>query len=152
MRLKLEHRIGIQAPAEAVWALVADVDRWPQWSGLYSAAKGVVRIGEKHEVVVNLLGHKPVRVTSTVVDWVPNEQLHLEIRMLGGLMRSVRYFEIEHLTATACIFANGEMFGGLLGPAIARRLRRPIREGFRSMGEAAKALAEKDYAPELPLG
>lgn len=152
MRLKLEHRIGIQAPAEAVWALVADVDSWPQWSGLYSEAKGVVRIGEKHEVVVNLRGQKPVRVISTVIDWVPNEQLHLDIRLLGGLVRSVRYFEIEHLTATACIFANGEMFGGLLGPMIARRLRGPIREGFADMGVAAKALAERNFAPELPLG
>lgn len=151
MRVKLEHRIGIQAPAEAVWALIADVPRWPTWSGLYSQAKGVVRIGERHEVMVNLRGQKPVKVTSTVIDWVPNEQLHLDIRMFGGLMRSIRYFEIEELTPAACIFANGEMFGGLLGPMVARRLRGPIREGFAAMGEGAKALAEKDYAPQLPL-
>ncbi|HEX8244209.1 MAG TPA: SRPBCC family protein, partial [Longimicrobium sp.] len=31
MAFKIEHRIGVAAPADAVWRLVADVERWPEW-------------------------------------------------------------------------------------------------------------------------
>jgi hypothetical protein len=71
--------------------------------------------------------------------------------MLGGLVKSTRYFEIEELASGACIFANGEMFEGLLGPQVAKRLSAPLKAAFRDMGEAVKRLAE-EAAPEEVAG
>jgi len=68
--------------------------------------------------------------------------------MVGGLVKSTRYFEIEQLTPVSCIFSNGELFEGIAGPGIAKRLRGSIREGFRAMGEAVKTLAEEAAGPE----
>lgn len=142
MRVKLENRIGIQAEPETVWSLVAGVADWPRWNPCCPEARGVVRIGEKIEYVAALPGMKPVKVAATVFDWVPNEQLHLAVTALGGLVRSTRYFEIEQLAPGSCIFSNGEMFGGPLGGMVARRYRQPIRAGFAAIGEAIKAAAE----------
>jgi hypothetical protein len=77
-----------------------------------------------------------------VADWVPNEQIHWRLSMLGGLVKSVRYLEIEELAPSSCIFSNGEIFEGLMGPTVARRMAGPIRAGFRAMGEALKVRAE----------
>jgi hypothetical protein len=35
MRVKIEHRIGVQAPAEAIWAVIAEIERWGDWNPLY---------------------------------------------------------------------------------------------------------------------
>ncbi len=139
MRLKIEHRLGIPAPAEAIWAAIADIAAWPTWNPLYTKAEGALRIGAPLVLEVALPGQKPRVIRPTVSDWVPNEQILWKLSMLGGLIKSIRYLEIEQLTESGCIFSNGEMFDGLLGPTIARRMRGPLRAGFAAMGEAVKA-------------
>jgi hypothetical protein len=143
MRVKLEHRTGVRASAETVWRLIADIEAWPRWNPLYTKAQGAVRIGTTLDLEVALPGQAPRAIRPVVLDWIPNEQLLWRLSMMGGLIRSTRYFEIEELAPGSCIFSNGEMFEGLIGPAVARRLRGPIRAGFQAMGEAVKALAEE---------
>jgi hypothetical protein len=143
MRVKLEHRTGVRASAETIWRLIADIEAWPNWNPLYTKAQGVVRIGAPLDLEVALPGQPPRAIRPVVLDWIPNEQLLWQIKMLGGLIKSIRYFEIEELAPGSCIFSNGEMFDGMLGPSVARRLRGPIRSGFQAMGEAVKSLAEQ---------
>jgi hypothetical protein len=95
-----------------------------------------------------LPGQAPRTIRPVVLDWVPNEQILWRLSLLGGLVNSMRYFEIEELVPGSCIFSNGEMFEGLLGPTVAKRMRGPIRAGFQAMGEAIKALAEEATAKE----
>jgi hypothetical protein len=47
MAIKIEHRIGIAAPAEVIWEILADVPGWEAWNPLYTKASGVIRIGDK---------------------------------------------------------------------------------------------------------
>ena len=54
---------------------------------------------------------------------------------------------IEKLSEAGCIFANGELFDGPLGPTVARRMRREIREGFAAMGEAVKERVMSTWRP-----
>ena len=63
--------------------------------------------------------------------------------------RRTRFLEIEQLTETGCIFANGEVFDGLLGPMAIRSLQGSVRQGFRAMGEALKATVEGSWRPAL---
>ena len=150
--VKLEHRVGIQAPAEAIWAIVSDIDGWPKWCALYPKAAGVIRMGAELTLDVAVPG-QPVRSIKPVVeDWVPNEQLIWRLSMLGGLVKMTRYFEIEELAAGACIFANGEMFEGLLGPRVAKRFSGPLKTAFRDMGEAVKRLAEESSPNQEAAG
>ena len=139
MREKIEHRIGMQASAEAIWAVLSDLSRWSEWNPLYPRAEGALRIGERLDLDLALPGRSRRRIRPTIVDWVPNEQIHWKLSMFGGLMRTVRYFEIEQLAPGSCIFSNGELFDGALGPLVARRMRKTIRAGFASLGEALKA-------------
>ena len=147
MRVKIEHRLGIPVPAEAIWAVIADIAGWPAWNPLYTRAEGVLRIGAPLVLDVALPGQKVRTIRPTVSDWVPNEQILWKLSMAGGLIKSIRYLEIEQLTEAGCIFSNGEMFDGPLGPAVARRMRRPIRAGFAAMGEAVKARTLAAWRP-----
>ena len=140
--VRVEHRIGVQAPAEVIWELVYDIAQWSEWNPLYSQASGVVRIGEKLELTIVLPGMAPQKSRATVLEWVPNEQLHYQSTGPGGLLRGTRYVEIEQLAPESCIVANGEIMGGLLGPTVARSIGGKVYRAIRGMNEALKERAE----------
>ena len=142
MRYKLEHRLGIQAPAETVWEILADVPGWKDWNPLYPEARGVIGFGELLTLTVALPGRRPRVIRPRVLDWAPNEAIHWKLSMMLGLVDTTRYIEIEKMSETGCIFSNGEIFDGLLGPTVGKQVKRPVRAGFAAMGEALRDRAE----------
>lgn len=146
--VKIEHRIGVNAPARILWDIITDFARWPEWNALYPKAEGEIRIGSVLTLTLALPGEAHRVIHPVVQDWVPEDQLHWRLSALAGLVRSVRYIEIDRLSETSCILSNGEIFEGLLGPMVAGRLRRAIRRGFNEMGEALAARAEARWREE----
>lgn len=138
MTTKIEHRIGVPTPPEPIWEVIADLEGWSAWNPLYTQASGAIRIGERLTLRLELPGQKPETIQPRVIDWAPYDHLHWGLSMMGGLVRTVRYIEIEKLNDGACIFSNGEVFGGLLGGLVAKMLRRNLRQGFTAMGEAVR--------------
>lgn len=140
--VRIEHRVGIQTPAEAIWEILYDLPGWADWNPLYPEAEGAIRIGSVLTLKL-ALPDEPVQVIKpTVLEWVPNEQLHWRLKMMGGLVSNTRYIEIEQLAETSCIVSNGELFGGLLGPSVAKRIGRKVWRGFEAMSLALKEKAE----------
>lgn len=148
MAEKIEHRIGVKAPAETVWAFLSDLTTWSDWNPLYPQASGILRIGAPLTLTLALPGQAARTITPTVIDWVPREQIHWRLSAMGGLVRTVRYLEIEALNEESCVFSNGEIFMGLLGPRTLRQLKRPIRQGFAALGEAVRDRAERVWREE----
>ena len=140
--LRVEHRIGVEAPAEIIWEVISDLKSWEVWNKLYPKASGEIHIGSMLDVTLALPGEAPRQIQPTVLEWVPNEQLHWRLTMLGGLVKTVRYFEIESLAKANCIVSNGEIIGGLMGPRVGKRMARTIYRAFIEMNEALKARAE----------
>jgi hypothetical protein len=140
--LKIEHRVGIQAPAEVIWEVISDLKSWDQWNPLYPKASGEIHIGAELDVTLALPGQEPQQIKPTVLEWVPNEQLHWQLKMIGGLVRTIRFIEIEALAKDGCIVSNGEIIGGLIGPRLGKRMGRTIYRAFVAMDEALKARAE----------
>ena len=145
--LRIEHRVGVQAPAEVIWGVLSDLERWGQWNPLYPKAAGQVRIGETLNLTLALPSQPQRTIQPVVLDWVPNEQLHWRLSAMGGLIKTVRYLEIEQLAEASCIVSNGEIFGGLLGPQTGKQIGRSVYRGFQAMNEALKARAEALYRP-----
>jgi hypothetical protein len=141
----IEHRIGIQAPASTIWDILYDLDLWAQWNPLYPKAAGTIRIGQALTLTLAVPGQGPREIAPVVLEWVPNEQLHWKLSLMGGLIKTVRYLEIEQLAEASCIVSNGEIFGGWMGPSVARQTGRAIHRGFVAMNEALKERAERIY-------
>lgn len=142
----IEHRIGVQAPAEVIWDIIYDLERWSEWNPLYPKAAGTIRIGSPLTLTLAVPGQAQRQIQPVVLEWVPNEQLHWRLSLMGGLVKTVRYIEIEQLAEESCIVSNGEIFGGLLGPSLAQRMGRAVHRGFREMNEALKARAEAQWS------
>ena len=139
--VRVEHRIGIQAPAETIWEILYDVEHWGDWNPLYTEAHGVIRIGSHLDLVMQIEGQAR-RLDPVVLEWVPNDQIHWRVKTMGGLVSSVHFLELEQLDTASTIFSNGELIGGLMGPTHARQMGRRLYRGFVAMNEALKARAE----------
>jgi hypothetical protein len=146
--LKIEARIGVQAPGSVIWAMVSDINGWPAWNPIYPKAEGEVQFGAKLSLEVALPGEKPRAIQPTVQDWTPGEQIIWTLSLMGGLLRSTRYIEIEVLGETNCIFSNGEFFEGPLMRFMSRRLRRAIKAGFKQFCETVRERAEAAWQAE----
>ncbi len=142
MRLRLEHRIGVRAPASEIWRVLADLDGWSAWNPMYPKAAGILRIGAKLSLTEAVPGQPADEIAPEVVDWVPDSQILWRDKTLGGLVRRLRYLEIEKLTDEGCIFANGEVYEGLGVRFMSKGLRSALRQGFTALGEALKAKVE----------
>jgi hypothetical protein len=146
--VRVEHRIGIQAPVETIWEILYDVERWHEWNPLYTQAEGAVRTGGQLTLTLALEDEAPRVIQPVVYEWVPHDQIHWRLKMLGGLVSNIRFLELEKLDTASTIFSNGELIGGLLGPTVARRMGRKIYRGFQAMSEALKARAEAQWRAE----
>lgn len=144
--VRVEDRIGVQAPAEVIWEIVHDLSAWGEWNPTYTAAAGEIRIGATLVLTLALPGQPAQEIRPKVLEWVPNEQLHWQLSLMGGLIRTMRYIEIEPVGPANCVVDNGELFGGLMGPSLGKRMGRTVRRGFQAMNEALKARAEAVWA------
>jgi len=66
------------------------------------------------------------------------------LKALGGLVKTVRYMEIEPLAdGEASVFSHGESFEGLAADFMPKALRKQIKQGFIAMSEAMQKEAHR---------
>ena len=148
MSFKIEHRIGVQAPPDAIWDLISDLDGWSRWNPLYPRAAGKLAIGSKLQLTLALPGGKPEEIHPVILDWVPHMQLAWRLRLMGGLLSTTRYMEIEPLNeGRASVFSHGEIFEGPAAYFMPKPLRQQVKRGFVAMSEAVAAEAMKGREP-----
>jgi hypothetical protein len=135
MAFKVEHRIGVARPKEQVWAVLSDLPAWKGWNPMYPEITGRLLISAPLEVAEKV-GDRTERYAATVAEWVPNTQIIWTRKTHAGLVRHVRYIEIETLSDTGCIFANGELFEGFFAPyLVPGGRRRKLRRAFQGFCE-----------------
>ena len=135
MAFKVEHRIGVARPKEQVWAVLMDTAAWREWNPMYPEISGKLLVSAPLSLTEKV-GERVETYAATVAEWVPNQQIIWGRRTHGGLVRHVRYIEIEALSDTGCIFANGEPY------LVPEGRRRKLRGAYRGFCEALKARVE----------
>jgi hypothetical protein len=134
--------IDIARPAAAVWDILADIDRWPEWNP-FARARGRLAIGERLEVEIKPPGKKPMTFRPTVVKLDPG----VELRWLGhlglpGIFDGEHAFRVEPAGAGSCRLEHFETFKGVLAGPLLWLAADATRQGFEAMNEALKARAE----------
>ena len=141
MNFRIEKRIGIQAPAERIWDLLADLNGWSDWHPVETEASGTIAFGGQIGLTETLPGHPPRTVAARVGDWQPLAQLVWSEKR-GMMFNVVRYYEIDELEPGSCIVANGYIFSGLRGESFHDKHKFALRQACEQIGEALKAKAE----------
>ncbi|HUO23839.1 MAG TPA: SRPBCC domain-containing protein [Caulobacteraceae bacterium] len=153
MSFRIEHRVGVPAPAPVIWQVLSDLPGWSAWNPIYPKVAGELRIGAKLEVHETIGGRPAKVIAPTVVDWVPDAQILWTLSEAGGLIRRVRYIEIDTFEETSggCILANGELWQGLVGERVGKRRRHALRAGFEAFNHALAERVAQLVAARGPL-
>lgn len=135
MAFKVEHRIGAPFSGMQIWDVLSDLPRWKEWNSVYTDIKGLLRIQQQLLIAEVFPGRPPALIKPMVMDWVPNEQILWVRSEMFGLVKRIRYIEIEALgeSGTNSILSNGEVFQGLLGPMVGKARRRWLKRGFEQL-------------------
>ena len=100
----VEHRIGIQAPAEVIWGLIHDLASWETWNPTYPKASGDIHIGSTLEMTLQLPGQTPQQILSTDAIAVFDEfgfREHLTPQRSNGLRSMVERIRSDAREALA---------------------------------------------------
>jgi hypothetical protein len=145
MPIRIEHRIGVAAPAEVIWEVLSDLSAWPEWNPMYPKVEGELRIGAAL-ALTERVAEREQAIKAGVVDWVPDSQILWRSTRLGGWVKRLRYLEIDVLAETGCIFSNGEIWEGRYAGYAMTGGRGAYRRAFEALGEALKTRVEEVWA------
>lgn len=138
---RIERRIGVRAPTDRIWELVADLPAWDRWNPVETAVEGAITYGGSIALTENVPGLPERKATVRVGEWQPYAQL-VWVEKRGLWFSSMRYFEIEELEPGSCIVANGFIFSGLRGEMFFDKHRARLRHAVDAVAEGWKAVAE----------
>ena len=134
--------VWIDAPPETVFALVDDLERWPEWipsiEAIEKLSEGPLQEGSR--IAVTAKFGLRVKLPMTITEFVPGKRGVLEGRVLGT--RMVRYYDFEAAGGGTKLTAGGEV-SGLLAPLVRRGGQRLSQE----IVQAAKKKVESSHGP-----
>src|SRR2546426_296480 len=108
--LELRTEIEIDAPAERVWAVLLDFERFPDWNPFIRSIRGQALVGSRLEVLLGASGTRPMRFRPTVKAVVPNRELRWLGRLgLPRLFDRESAYDRESLRDRPCLAMRGHL-------------------------------------------
>jgi hypothetical protein len=131
-------RTRIAAPASAVWDILADLPRWPEWNTTVIATEGDVGLGAKVAVTVTA---NPGRAFATkVTSLEPPHHMVWRGGMPLGLFSGTRTYQLTDIEG-ATDFEMSEVYAGPLASMITRSIP-DLQPSFDEFAACLKSRAE----------
>ena len=128
----------IDAPPMAVWAVLTDLGRYPEWNPLFREASGEVAVGSRITLrAVQPANGRLMTVKAKIVAADPGAELRW-VSALPGLMSGEHSFVLTPLDGGTRL-AQTEIYGGLLAATVSVPRTETV---FQAMNEALKQRAE----------
>ncbi len=131
-------RTRIDAPASAVWDILVDLPRWPEWNTTVTATKGTVDPGATVAVTVTANPGRSFSTTVTALD-APHRMVW-KGGMPLGLFSGTRTYELTDVGG-ATDFAMAETYAGPLSSMITRSIP-DLQPSFDEFAACLKSHAE----------
>ena len=139
------HPMDIRAPAEDVWGILADVEKYGEWNPFTTRVESALEVASPVDLLVDMRFFK-----TRQRQWIQAVEPPglLAWGMAGGarlLLLSRREQRLETRGDRRCRYHTTDTFSGLLAPLVVLLFGRIVRRGFNDAARALKARAE---APE----
>jgi hypothetical protein len=140
----LHASIDIDAPADLVWRVVTDLDRYPEWNPFIVRASGEQRVGERLHVTIRAPGTRAVTFRPRILQLQPGRLLRWKGQLwVPGLFDGRHALVVEELPGGRSRFTTHEDVSGILLPFLGKVMR-ASQEGFEQMAQALRRRAEQD--------
>ena len=146
MRHELRTEIEIDAPPEAVWDVLTDLEHYADWNPFIVSVEGRAVVGERLTNRMQPPGGKAVTFKPTVTV-VEDESVFewLGRLLIPGVFDGRHRFEL-HPTSNGTRVVHGENFSGILVRVLRKSLDTKTVQGFALMDAALKGRAEARVA------
>ena len=131
--------INIDASPSAVWSVLIDFEKYPEWNPFIQSITGDVQVGNRIEVKLPGMTFKPTILAldkDTEFRWLG----HLWFR---GLFDGEHRFQLKANADGSTTLEHSEDFNGLLTGIILGKVREDTINGFKQMNEKLKERVEK---------
>lgn len=146
--MRIEQVLEIGAPAERVWQVITDLDRYPEWNPFVVACRSSLAVGDPIEMRAHVFRAFAQKQRETVFEHVPGRRLCYGVpRQALGALASRRCHEVEPQGAARSRYVSRFELRGWLAPVVSLLLGRRLEAGFAAMSAALKARAESLRAP-----
>lgn len=118
----------LAASPAAVWAVLTQTDRYPDWNPLVSKLKGTLEVGATIRVAIVPLGQT---FKATIVSHQPNQELVWEgIQGAAWLLKGRHYYRLVPQPNQQTLLEHGEYFTGLLAYCLPSFLLKRMKQAF----------------------
>ncbi len=139
----LDASIEIEAPAERVWQVVADLSRYPEWNPFIIRAAGEFRPGARLDITIEAPGLRTVRFRPRVLDLDDGRLVRWKGRWyVPGLFDGRHALVVEPLGDGRSRFTTHEEVSGVLLPFLGKAMR-ASQDGFELLCRAVNRRAEE---------
>jgi len=111
MKMKFSSSVEIDAPPEKVWALVNELEEWPQWipsiKKIEKLSEGTLGVGS--QIRVTAKSTITIKLLMTITEFVPGQRAVMQGKVLGTKM--TRYYTFEPVNHRTRLTAGGEVSG-----------------------------------------
>jgi hypothetical protein len=141
--LVIEHSLQVGAPAEQVWAVLNDLDRYPEWNPFVVSCTSTLAVGDPVSMRVRVFPWWAGRQRERILEHEPGHRLCYGLTGLPfEALASLRCHDVHALTPDSSRYVSRFELTGRLAPVVSLLLGRRLSVGFTSMSHAVKARAE----------
>jgi uncharacterized membrane protein len=149
--MRVDDQIYIEAPTDVVWAVTADVERWPEWTPTVTSVKrvGGGRFGLGS--VARVKQPAQAEAAWTVTAFEPGRRFVWESRRAGVWFVGSHEMTPEGTgTRNALAVEAGGLLAVLLWPLLRPAMRRALSQENRGLKAHCEAHAASGPPPEAP--
>lgn len=133
----IDTAIDIEAPPDAVWAVITDFAAYPAWNPFMVSIAGDREPGSRLAVTMQNPGGRPTRFRPVVLASDARSLRWVGKVLIRGVFDGAHELRVE-ATPNGARFVQREVFSGVLVPLLWRTLNTKTRAGFEAMNEALK--------------
>ncbi|WP_028008699.1 SRPBCC domain-containing protein [Solimonas flava] len=143
MRFVIEKTVEINAPAEVVWEVLADLPKYPQWNPFCIEARSTLKPGDPIDMKVKLLA-RPQAQREWMKEYVEGRRFAYSMKPVpGGALSSFRSHDVEPIDATRTRYRSYFHLQGWLRFLVLALLRDKLEAGFAGMTDGVRRRAEE---------
>ncbi|NUS91427.1 MAG: SRPBCC domain-containing protein [Nocardia sp.] len=146
--LVVDDVVEVDAPAEVVWSVLTDFDRYSDWNPFISRCRAELTVGAPIDMTVRQLAPGPIRMREWIRSVTPGQEFTYSMKPIPlGALRSKRAHTVTPLSDDRTRYESHFELDGWLAPLVGLLFGRGFRRGFPGMTTAAGREAERLHSP-----
>ncbi|MEU4430236.1 SRPBCC domain-containing protein [Nocardia rhamnosiphila] len=145
--LVVDDVVEVDAPAEVVWSVLTDFDRYGDWNPFISRCRADLTVGAPIDMRVEQLAPRPIRMREWIRSVTAGREFSYSMKPIPlGALRSKRSHTLTPLAGDRTRYESHFELDGWLAPLVGLLFGRGFEKGFPGMTTAVEREAERRHA------